>query len=288
MEKTSAIRKSLFVLPAFIIYMLVIVIPSFHSLYISFFDWNGVEKMTFVGLDNYKNLILRDSVFLTAIKNNVIWTILTMIFSVGIALLLATILNRQFTGRVIYRGIIYFPYTLSGIVVAIIWIWIYHHQLGLVNGILRSLGLEKITKAWLSDPDFAFYAVYLAGLWQGIGAPVILFLAGLQTVPSEVLESALIDGAGKVRTFLWITIPLLKETFIIVFATQIIGSFKVFDLITAMTGGGPAQRTQTLATWMYEQSFIFSNLGIGSAIAWILVIVLMIVIIPYVMFMGRE
>lgn len=288
MKKSLKIKSSIFLLPAMIIYLLIIVIPSLYSLYLSFFNWNGVGKKIFVGFKNYIDLFIRDNVFITAAKNNIIWVILTMVFTVFIALIMAIILNREFKGRVIFRGIFYFPYILSGIVVAFVWKWIYHPQLGFLNGILKAIGLNSLTHPWLSDTNIALYAVYIASLWQGVGAPMILFLAGLQTVPQDCLEAALIDGAGKFTTFIRITIPLLKETFVIVFATQVVAAMKVFDIIMGMTGGGPAQSTQTLATWMYQQTFMFSNLGIGSAISWIMVIVLMIVIIPYVSFMARE
>jgi raffinose/stachyose/melibiose transport system permease protein len=280
--------KFWFLLPALIIYLFVIVVPSIYSLFISFYNWDGVGKMKFVGFDNYVYLFLKDNVFQISFKNNIIWTILTVVFTVSIALLIAVALNREFKGRVAYRGIIYFPYTLSGVVVALIWTWMYHPQLGLINGLLEVLGLHGLTKAWLSDPQIALYAVYVAALWQGLGAPMVLFLSGLQTISKDYLEAALIDGAGKFRTFFSIIIPLLRETFVIVFATQIINSLKVYDIISVMTNGGPGNSTQVLATWMYQQSFMFSKLGMGSAIAWVMVVVLMIVIIPYVLYMARD
>ena len=288
MKSAQALRRSLFLLPALFIYLAIIVIPALYSLYISFFNWNGVGEMTFTGLDNYINLFIDDNVFLIAIKNNIVWTLLTILFTVGFSLMVAVLLNRQFKGRVVFRGVFYFPYILSAVVVGIIWTWIYQPQIGLINGILRGIGLDSLTKAWLSDPKIALFAVYVASLWQGMGAPMILFLAGLQTIPEDCLEAARIDGASKPKTFICITIPLLRETFVVVFATQIVAALKVFDIIQATTGGGPAQQTQTLATWMYQQTFMFSNLGAGSAIAWIMVIVLMAVIIPYVVFMARE
>jgi raffinose/stachyose/melibiose transport system permease protein len=288
MKINVMLKRSLFLLPALIIYFLIIVIPSLYSLYLSMFKWNGVGEKVFVGLKNYLDLFANDDVFITAIKNNIIWTLLTIIVTVFFALMLAVLLNREFKGRVVYRGILYFPYVLSGVVVAIMWRWIYHPQLGFINGFLKAVGLQNLTHPWLSDVNIALYAVYIAALWQGVGAPMILFLAGLQTVPQDCLEAALIDGAGKFTTFIRITIPLLKETFVIVLATQIVAALKVFDIVIAMTGGGPAQSTQTLATWMYQQTFRFSNLGTGSAIAWVMVIVLMIVIIPYTSFMARD
>lgn len=287
-KKSSFIKNSLFLLPALIIYFLIIVIPSIYSLYLSGFKWNGVGDKVFVGLKNYTDLFVSDKVFMTGMINNIIWTILTLVFTVFVALMFAVVLNRQFKGRIIYRGLFYFPYILSGIVVAIVWTWIYQPQLGFLNGFLKAVGLSNFTHAWLSDPKIALYAVYVASLWQGVGAPMILFLAGLQTVPQDCLEAAVIDGASKFTKFFRITIPLLKETFVIVFATQIVAAMKVFDIIVAMTGGGPAESTQTLATWMYKQTFMLTNFGTGSAIAWIMVIVLMIVIIPYVLYMARD
>jgi len=288
MKITSMIKKSLFLLPALVIYILIIVIPSLYSLYLSGFKWDGIGKKVFVGLKNYSQLFIGDKVFMTGLTNNIIWTILTLVFTVFAALMLAVVLNRDFKGRVVYRGLFYFPYVLSGIVVAIIWIWIYQPQLGFLNGFLRAVGLGSLAHLWLSDPKIALYSVYVASLWQGVGAPMVLFLAGLQTVPQDCLEAATIDGAGKFTTFIRITIPLLKETFVIIFATQIVAAMKVFDIIIAMTGGGPAQSTQTLATYMYQQTFTFSNLGSGSAIAWIMVIALTIIIIPYVLYMAKE
>lgn len=288
MSRNKGIKRVIFVLPALLIYLSVIVLPSLFSLYISFFEYSGIGKMKYVGFKNYIDLFFNDSVFITALKNNIIWMILTLVFTVSIALLLAVVMNRGFKGRVIYRAIIYFPYTLSAISVGTMWVWIYHPQLGLLNGILKLLGLGNLTRGWLSDPNIALYAVYIASLWQGIGGPFVLFLSGLQTIPTDCLESALIDGAGKIRTFFNITLPLLKETLVVVFATQIINSFKIFDLITATTGGGPAQKTQTLATWMYQQSFMFNKFGTGAAISWIMVVVLSIIIIPYTIYQGRE
>lgn len=288
MKLNVVLKRGWFILPAILIYSFIIVIPSLYSLYLSVFSWDGVGKKAFVGLKNYVDLFINDSVFITSVKNNVIWTLLTMIFTVFVALMLAVVLNRQFRGRILFRGIVYFPYVLSGIVVAIVWRWIYQPQLGFINGFLKSIGLAGLTHAWLSDIKIALYAVYIAALWQGVGAPMILFLAGLQTVPKDCIEAAIIDGCGIFSTFIRITIPLLKETFVIVFATQIVAAMKVFDIVFAMTGGGPAQSTQTLATWMYQQTFMFSNLGIGSAISWIMVIVLMIVIIPYVLYMAKD
>jgi raffinose/stachyose/melibiose transport system permease protein len=211
-----------------------------------------------------------------------------MTFTVAIALLFALLLNQRFKGRAIFRGIFYFPYVLSAVIVGTIWTWIYHPQLGLITNLLDIFGLQ--VKPFLADPKTAFLAIYAAGLWQAYGAPMVLFLAGLQTIPYELYEAARIDGANVFQTFFKVTIPMLKETFVIVFATQIITSVKIFDIVMAMTLGepSPANKTHTMATWMIKQSFVFTHAGRGAAIACIMVLVLMAVIIPFVLYMAKD
>ena len=213
---------------------------------------------------------------------------MTVCVTVTISLLLALLVNQQFKGRTAVRGILYFPYILSGVMVAIIWSWVYQPQLGLLKGVMDMLGITGISTAWLSSPSTALPAVFFAALWQGIGGPMTLFLAGLQTIPADLKEAAWIDGANKFQTFFKVTLPMLSETFVIVLATQIIASMKVYDIIYAMTGGGPANSTQTLSTWMVSQTFTFSNFGIGTAISTIMVLVMMVIIVPYVSMMSKD
>lgn len=281
----------LFLAPAAILYISVIVVPAFYSFYLSFFKWNAIAPVKkFVKFNHYIYLFTKDSTFIQALINNVIWVLLTMTFTVFIALLFALLLNRQFKGRTIFRGIFYFPYVLSAIIVGVIWTWVYHPQLGLITNMLDSFGLGEHVKPFLADPNTAFIAIYVAGLWKAYGAPMVLFLAGLQTIPPELYEAAKMDGANIFQTFFRITIPMLKETFVIVFSLQIIISVKIYDIIMAMTGGepSPATKTHTMATWMIKQSFIFTHAGRGATIACIMVLVLMAVIIPFVLRMAKD
>ena len=279
----------MFLVPAALIYIGVIVVPSVYSFYLSLFKWNGVTaSKEFVGIQNYVNVILHDRVFKIAVKNNIIWVLLTMVFMVGLSLLLALVLNRAFKGRVIFRGIFYFPYVLSFIIVGVTWQWIYHPQLGLLQNIMELLNLGEYTKVFLGDPKIALYAVFVASLWQGFGGPMILFMAGLQTIPKDLYEAAAIDGAGKFRTLFNIQIPMLRETFVIVFALQVIIAVRVYDLIFVMTDGGPAQRTQVMAVWMVKQIVHYSKFGVGTTIACLMVLILMIVVIPFVIYMARD
>ena len=287
-SKKTDIKFYLFLLPAFIIFSSVVIAPTIYSFYLSFFSWNGIGEKTFVALDNYLNLFLEDAVFLTALKNNFVWILLTIVFTVSLSLMLAVVLNRSFKGRVVYRAIFYVPYMLSWVVVGVIWKWMYNPNMGFINEFLEMIGLESLKVSWLSEPKIALYCVYLAALWQGVGQPMILFLSGLQTIPTDILEAATIDGASRVKAFFYITIPMLKETFVVVFATLIIAAMKLYDIIKVMTGGGPGNATETLATYMYSQTFMYNNFGKGSAVASTMFLMMILIIVPYVIYTAKE
>ncbi len=276
-----------FLLPALIIYLSVIVIPVFYSLFISLFKWNGVAKMEFVGLGNYKNLFFNDKVFLTALKNNLLWIVMTIVITMTVSLMFAVMLNNKFRGRTVFRALFYFPCVVAPIAVAIIWRWIYNPNIGFINQFFKVIGINY-KQTWISDPKVSIYAVFFAALWQGIGSPMILFLAGLQGVSVDVLEAATVDGASPVKKFFFITIPLMKQTFVMVIANLITAALKVYDIVAGLTDGGPNNATQMLGTYMYSQTFQYNNVGMGTAVACVMLFMMMIVIVPYVNFTSKE
>lgn len=276
-----------FLLPAAVIYLSVIVAPVCYSFFISLFKWNGIGEKQFVGLSNYINLFKGDKIFHTAIINNLIWIVLTIFVTMTIALLFAVILSKQFKGRTFFRGFFYFPCVIAPIAVAIIWRWIYNPNIGFINEFFKALGIN-FSQGWISDPNVSLYAVFAAALWQAIGQPMILFLAGLQAISPDVLEAATIDGANGIEQFFLIKVPLLKDTFVIVIATLIVAAMKVYDVVQGLTGGGPNNATQMLSTYMYSQVFQYNNVGYGTAVACIMVLMMMVVIIPYVSFTAKE
>lgn len=287
-SRISQVSPYFFIVPAFLIYTSVIVYPAINSFWISLHAWDGMSPMEFIGLGNYIHLFTEDLVFWTAMRNNLVWMGLTLIFMISIPLCLAMLLNAKFRGRTFFRGLYYFPFVLSGILVGITWRWMYNVNFGFFNEFLSLIGLDNLRHTWLGDPDGALFYVFIASLWRGVGAPMILFLAGLQTIPNDVLESSQIDGANRFRQFISIKLPLLKETFVIVLATQIIGSMGVFDIIVSTTGGGPGNSTQVLASYMVQQTFSFANMGMGATISSVMIIVMMIAVLPYVLFTTRE
>lgn len=276
-----------FLLPGLLIYLSVIVIPVFYSFFISLFDWNGIGKMKFRGLGNYVALFTKDKIFPVALKNNLIWILLTVVLVTTVSLALALLLNNKFRGRTFFRAFFYFPSVIAMIAVAIIWKWVYDPSKGFVNEFFKALGIP-FAQSWVSDPKVSLYAVFFAALWQAIGQPMILFLAGLQSVSADVLEAATIDGAGPVKKFFYVTVPLMKETFVIVLATLIISAMKVFDIIYALTGGGPNNATETMATYMYSQTFRYNNVGTGTAVACVMVLMMLVVIVPYIAFTAKD
>lgn len=278
----------MFLVPAFVIYTSIVMIPTFYSLYVSLFKWNGIAPKVFVGLKNYTDLFFSDKIFLIALKNNLIWIALTLVFTMAIAMGLALLFNKEFRGRSFFRSYFYFPYTLSIILVAIVWRRMYDPSFGFINEFLRLINLEELTNTWTANPKIALFCIFAAALWQSVGQPMILFLAGLQTLPKEVLEAAKVDGASNFRTFFSVTVPLMKETFVIVIATQIISSMKVYDIIKGMTGGGPANSTQTLATYMHAQAFLYDHLGKGTAIAVVMLLMMIAIVIPYVIYTAKS
>lgn len=284
---TARVRRRmtpwLFMAPALIIYVAFLVYPVISSLLLSLVRWDGLAaERTFVGLSNYGTIIFDDPVARIALRNNVLWMLATVLVPSALGLLLAVALNQRLPGRAFFRSAIYAPGVLPLVAVGLIWGWLYNPTFGLVNQALIWVGLSDLTRGWLGDPKTALGAVIVTGIWQRTGFPMLLYLAGLQAIPNEQYEAARIDGASRFETFRSITLPWLRPMHVIVIALGVIDAVKVFDLIYAMTNGGPAWSTQVLATWMYFNMFQYFNIGYGSALAWVIAAISIAFAIPYV------
>jgi ABC-type sugar transport system permease subunit len=279
----------LFIAPALIWYVAFLVLPMAESLYISFFKWDGLSPaMEFIGLANYIDIFFNDPVSQLALMNNIFWTIGSLLIPTTIGLLLAVALNRDLPGRTIFRTIFYAPAVLPLVGVGLIWAWMYNPQYGAINAILKAVGLKSLAIGWLSSPNTALAATFATFVWASVGFPMILYLAGLQAISKEYYEAAKIDGASALQTFRHVTLPGLAETHIVVLSLTVIAGFKVFDLIYAMTYGGPGRSTQVLGTWMYFQSFQYYNAGYGAAVAWVIALIVMVLAVPYIRRMARN
>ena len=280
----------LFLAPGLVWYAVFLVYPMVVSFVVSLTDWDGLSpRISFVGLENYRRFLFEDFIARRALLNNVLWTLGTVTLPTTAGLLLAVALNnRRLRGRSFLRAAFYGPSVLPLVAVGIIWAWMYDPNFGFINEVLRLVGLGHWARGWLSDYSTAFAAAFLASVWNGVGFPMVLYLAGLQSIPDSLYEAASIDGASPAQAFIHITLPALRETHVIVGSLAVIQSFKVFDMIYTMTWGGPGQVTQVLGTWMYFHSFQYYNTGYGAAIAWVIATITALVAIPYIRVMSRD
>lgn len=279
----------LFLLPALLWYLVFLVYPMAYSFVISLTDWDGLSKSSnWVGLANYIAVIFNDEVSRLAIRNNLIWTLGTILIPTTIGLLLAVALDSKLFGRTALRTIFYSPAVLPLVAVGLIWAWMYNPQFGFVNEILKAIGLGRFARGWLSVFETALPATFITAIWTGIGFSMVVYLAALQGIPAEQYEAARMDGATGPRLFWHITLPWLREANVIVLSLAVINSFRVFDLIYTMTYGGPGRSTQVMGTWMYFNAFQYYHAGYGSAIAWVIAIITLVVAIPYVRRMSRD
>jgi raffinose/stachyose/melibiose transport system permease protein len=278
-----------FLLPALILYAVFALYPIFNALLLSFYNWDGISKeRNFVGLNNYIQIFTQDPVFWTAVKNSIIWVVMSLIVPTVVGLSLAVAVNQKIIARNSFRAMFYLPSIIASIAVATIWSWMYNPLLGLFNALLKSLSLGFLIQDWLGNPDVALFSIFIAYIWQSSGVNMVLFLAGLQGVPEELKEAARVDGANTWRVFWNITLPSIRQTFIVVTVLTIINSLKVFDLVVGMTSGGPGQSTQVLALWSYTQSFGLHNFGNGMAVAIVLLALTLVIVIPYMLWISRE
>ncbi|MCR4881707.1 MAG: sugar ABC transporter permease [bacterium] len=259
----------LFLAPALIGTLVFIIIPICASLYISLLDWDLISLPKFVGLNNYAELF-NEKFFWQILNNTVVYAVITTIFAVIIPLILAVILNEKIKGANIFKTIYFLPYITPMIVLAVVWAWIFDPNYGVFNFIFHS------HIKWLYDTKTAMLALIFVSVWKNIGYNMILMLAGLQNIPSEVDEAAKIDGAIGIKKFFKVTCPLLSPTILFVSLITTISSFQVFDLIFLMTQGGPENSTTVLVYWMYKNAFEFFKIGKASAIAYILFTVILV------------
>jgi raffinose/stachyose/melibiose transport system permease protein len=277
-----------FALPALIVYFVFLVYPALSSLWFSFTDWDGLSATyNVVGLDNYLNMP-KDPVVIQAVINNIIWTVVTITVPVIIGLLLAILLNGKVRGKPVLRLIFYTPAVLPLVAVASIWGWLYNPQYGAINAALRVVGLDFLAQPWLGQDSTALAAVMVPAIWLRVGFPMLLYLAALQGINADMYEAATVDGATRWQQFWFITMPSLKPAHYIVIALSLIDSFKVFDLVYAMTYGGPGTATQVMGTWMYFNVFQYYQAGYGTAIAVVITVVAIAVSIPYVRSQTKE
>ncbi|MDG4832858.1 sugar ABC transporter permease [Solwaraspora sp. WMMD1047] len=266
-QATRWLTVVLFMLPALLLFCLLVLAPILIAGYASFFDWNGFGPPTdFVGLGNFQRL-LDDPIFLDDLWHGFLIISLTLVFQLPAALGLAMLLNQRLRGRRFYRLVFFAPYVLSEVITGVLFSMIFSPESGLVNHLLGSVGLDSLAIAWLAEPSIVMYTVFLVISWKYFGFHMILYLAGRQGIPEEVIEAAAIDGAGHWQTFRHVTLPLLGPTIRISVFLAIIGTVQLFDMVYVLTGGGPVHSSETLAISMFQVGFRQFEVGYASAIS---------------------
>lgn len=267
-RRAEMLTAYFFILPTLVLFAVFSVYPFARTVQLSFTDWDGLSS-TFrgVGLTNYL-AAFRDTVWWQSIGNGLLLAVVALTLMQGLGLLLAIAVDRKISGQSIYRTLFYIPPILSGIVVATIWKWLYEPNNGVINSTLENIGLGGLAHPWLGSPATALWAISLVSIWQGVGYPFLLFLAGLQGISSDIYEAARMDGATGSQIFRMITLPLLRPVIGIVSVLTFLGAMQTFNLVVAMTGGGPGYATEVPILHIYRAAFGGSpDFGYASALS---------------------
>ena len=265
-----------FIAPALILYVLFIIVPTVSSVYYSFTSWHGISPdVKFIGLANYKE-IFTSARFGNALKNTIILTVFISVLENAFALALAVLVDNIRWGKNFFRSAFYIPVLISGIVSGFIWKIMYNYNFGAINSILTQIGLGDFRQDWLGNTSLTLIMIGVVLVWKGAGYYMIIYLASLQSVSTDVIEAAEIDGASPWQRFRMITIPLISGAFTINFTLSLINGLKVFDQINVMTDGGPGFTSETLVYLLYKVGFTEGRQGFGTAVGIMLLFIIII------------
>ncbi|MFV1874957.1 MULTISPECIES: carbohydrate ABC transporter permease [Nioella] len=285
-KNRMTVTPLLFLLPGLLFFVVYVISPIFQSFNISLYDWDGLGEATYIGLDNYRELV-DDRAFETSLWNNLKWLALYLL-AIPAGLFIALFLNQTVTGIRLYKSLFFFPFVLSQVVVGLVFSWFYLPRVGLLNAVLTFFGLDSINV--LGDPDLATYGIIAAGLWPQTAYCMILYLTGLNAVDPEQIEAGRLDGAKGWKMLWHVVLPQLKPATFIAFVVTIIGALRSFDLISIMTNGGPFGSTRVLSFMMFEQALseYGFRMGYGSAIAVVLFLIMLVFIGYFLWQMWRD
>lgn len=283
--KKQSIIFSLFAIPQAIVYTLFFIAPIIGGIIYSFTDYNGInKKLNFVGLSNYK-VVFSNSRFTKTVLFNLKYSLLLVLFIVSLSLLLALILNSELKGKTLFRSVFFFPAVLPLLTMGLVFNSIITKGIPEIG---MRMGIESWQISLLSRPNTAMYAILFVAVWQGLAIPTVLFMAGLQTVPKELEESASLDGASRLQVFKYITVPFLVPVFTMVFVLTLKQGLMVFDLIMSMTQGGPAGATESMAMLIYNHGFVERRLSVAMAEALILAVIVCFVSFVQIIWSNKK
>jgi len=285
LERRRARTAALFLAPALLVLVVFVLWPMVNAAWLSFTDAGLIGGGEFVGLENYTALP-RDDRFTNALGNTVLYTVVTTPLSVLLALAAALALNRRLRGRGFFRATFFLPFVASLSITAIAWAFLFDPLVGALPAWLGRLGLELGNG--VRDPELAIWIVMFVGIWRNVGFFMVMFLAGLQSIPRELQEAATLDGAGAWGRFRHVTLPLLSNTTMFVAIIAVIFSFQAFDQMYVMTAGGPFFRTETLVMLIYNRGFDNYDMGSATAISWVLVVLVLVVSLAQLGYFRRR
>ena len=260
----------LLVLPSYLIYLLFVFVPVILLIYFSFTNYDFYKSLDFVGVANYSKLF-RDDIFVRSIGNTLIYSVFTITFQLSIGLVMAELLNQKVIGQRFHRIAFYLPNIVSMVAVSMVWLWIYDPILGFLNNLFRLVGLPP--QKWLFDVHLALPSIIVMSIWKFIGYNMIIYLAGMQSIPGSLYEAAEIDGASGIQKFFRITVPMLRPITFFLFIIACIRSFNVFEQVNVMTDGGPMGATTTIVHQIYERAFATFEMGYACSMAVFVLIV---------------
>ena len=260
----------LMILPAMLIFMVFVIYPVFYMLYVSFFDWNMIADMEFIGLKNYLDMFT-DREFWKVLGNTFRFMLMMVPATIVLSLAIALYLKRNTRINRILQNVMFMPNILSLVSISFIWMWMMDEDRGLFNFVLSLFGVDPVN--WLGDPNVAMLSLVIVNVWKSLGYYVLIFVAALQGIPQYLYEAAALDRARPVSTFFRITLPMLSPTLFFLILTGIIGSFKTFECVSLMTAGGPADATNTMVYELYQQGFVYYHTGYASAMGVVLMLI---------------
>jgi raffinose/stachyose/melibiose transport system permease protein len=277
----------LFVLPALLLTVAFVLWPILQSFDLSFFRWLGTGPRTYVGLANYA-AIVQDNTNQEAFRHNIVFVVGYTVFEIGIGFLLAALLNARIRGAVIFRSIFFIPVVIPTAIAALLWGMVLAPSLDPFSAFFHAVGLPFLAHAWLGDSDTALYTVIAITVWKNVGISMIVYLAAMQDIPSELHEAASIDGAGSLRRLISIDLPLLRPITIVLVTLSIIFAMRTFDVVWALENGNPREVLQMVSTLIVQTAFNFHQFGQASALAVVLFLVILIVAALNISLMERE
>ncbi|MEV7971035.1 sugar ABC transporter permease [Sphaerisporangium sp. NPDC088356] len=280
---------TLFLLPALVLFGLLVLVPIAVAMYTSVFKWNGLGGLpsNFVGLDNFTRMF-DDEVFVGDLWRGLVLIVLSITIQLPLALAIAMLLNQKMRGRAVYRLLFFAPYVLSEVITGVLFTMILSPEAGLANQMLGAIGLDALQSSWLAEPSTVMMSLFLVMIWKYFGFHMILYLAGRQSIPKELGEAAAIDGAGSWNQFRYVTLPLLGPTIRISAFLSVIGAIQLFDLVWVLTSGGPIHSSETMAVTMFQFGFKRSQVGYASAISVVMFLISLVFALAYQRFVLRR